>query len=74
MVGENELMASTTERKEEGVEVGGKPQRGSRVKSLRGVGRWMGERGGKGQPQTGRSTQITNRGKNQEEALPPATT
>lgn len=24
MVGENELMASTTERKEEGVEVGGK--------------------------------------------------
>lgn len=43
MVGEKELMASTTERKEEGVEVGGKPLRGSRVKSLREVGRWMGE-------------------------------
>ena len=64
-------MASTTERKEEGVEVGGKPRRGSRVKSLRGVGRWMGERGGKGQPQTGRRTQITNRGKNQAGSFAP---
>lgn len=40
MVGKKELMASTTERKEEGAEVGVKPLRGSRVNLW---GKWAGE-------------------------------